>query len=360
MNVSETETVGCVAAEDGQASAAIAVENVSKIYPGRGWFGLRRPTGEVARPALQNVSFTIREGEMVGLLGPNGAGKTTLLKSIATLLQVTSGQIIVHGLDVEADPMRARRLMGLVTCEERSFYWRLSARQNLRFFAALYGVPEKQSGPRIDMLLETLGLSAAANLPYHTYSTGMRQKLAIARGLLSDPAVILYDEPTRSLDPLSAQNIRRWIVANRAGARKTTHLIATNQLHEAEQLCDRVLILNRGAVIADGAIAQIREQFRAGGKLTHRVTYRGCSLNDRLRDVPGIVLITETEEAGEPGVTTIRMMAEEDGQAFSGVLAEILRSGGTVLRCETEQMPFDEVFCALVEKDHAVSQRDRS
>ena len=254
---------------------AVSVENVSKVYSARGW--LRRKSLGGGQAALRDVSFTVREGEMVGLLGPNGAGKTSLLKSIATLLRVSSGRILVQGCNVDANPIAARRLMGLVTCDERSFYWRLSGRQNLRFFAALYGVEERTAEARIAELLERLGLAAAADAPYQSYSTGMRQKLAVGRGLLSSPRLVLYDEPTRSLDPLSAQNIRQWIRESRKASPTTTHLIATNQLHEAEQLCDRVLILNQGMLIAEGTTTEIRQRVQSRGRLVHRIVCAGLA-----------------------------------------------------------------------------------
>src|SRR5713101_7465627 len=220
---------------------ALLVEHVSKSYVP---WSLSRFL--VSRPskgnALTDVSFTLKHGETVGLLGPNGAGKTTLLKIIATLLAPTSGRILIQGEDPAADVMRVRRSMGLVTCDERSFYWRLNGRQNLAFFATLYGVPARQASERVEMLLEATGLKEAAGRPFHSYSSGMKQKLAIARGLLANPGIILYDEPTRSLDPLSTQNIRNWLAKHRDTLPLTAHLIATNQLAEAEQLCDRVLI----------------------------------------------------------------------------------------------------------------------
>ena len=329
------------------APVAVSIEHVSKVYLRRRWLGLRvSPAG--AKHALCDVSFTVREGEMVGLLGPNGAGKTTLLKSVATLLQASSGRIRIYGRDVEEDPVGARRLIGLVTCDERSFYWRLSGRQNLRFFASLYRVPEKIARDRIALLFDKLGLTQAADVPYQNYSTGMRQKMAIARGLLADPRLVLYDEPTRSLDPLSAQNIRDWIVSNRVASPTTTHLIATNQLGEAEQLCDRVLILNHGAVIADGSVGQIRDRFAARGTLVHRITCTGFPAREMLRPSPEIGLFGVEHEPDDSGGVILRITTSETGDGLSAVLSEILRRGGSVLRCETEQMRFDEIFCSLV------------
>jgi ABC-2 type transport system ATP-binding protein len=353
--VEATAAIDTSAARGGATRDAVRVESVSKAYQGRRWLGLRNASG-VLKHALRNVSFNVREGEMVGLLGPNGAGKTTLLKSIATLLQPTSGRIVVCGRDVESDHGGARRLMGLVTCDERSFYWRLSGRQNLKFFAALYGLPDRLAADRIAFLLDKLGLTHAGDLPYQNYSSGMRQKMAIARGLLADPKVILYDEPTRSLDPLSAQNIREWIAANHLAGPATTHIIATNQLGEAEQLCDRVLILNRGVIIAEGSVSEIRARFGSRGALVHSIRCSGFALNGSLQPEPEIGLFDLHQRRNEDGGMTIQATTNETGEALTVVLGEILKYGGTILRCETEQMRFDEVFCSLVEADTSARQ----
>ena len=354
MTSESTATVESAAVTSRGGAIAVSVENVSKTYPRRRWLGLRCSASE-SRHALRDVSLTIREGEMVGLLGPNGAGKTTLLKSIATLLSVSSGCILVHGRDVEVDPIAARRAIGLVTCDERSFYWRLTGRQNLQFFAALYRVPEECVAGRIGRLLEMLGLSGAGDQPYQSYSSGMRQKLAIARGLLSEPRLILYDEPTRSLDPLSAQSIREWIVANRLAAPATTHVIATNQLHEAQQLCDRVVILNRGAIIADGSIGHIREKFHSGGRVEHRIAFTGAP-GLSVRPSADIELFDASLEPAEGEIKTLRISTGDSGEGLSSVLGQIIGRGGTVVRCETGQASFDEVFCSLVLGDRAAGE----
>jgi ABC-2 type transport system ATP-binding protein len=340
---SSTETASAI---NSRRHPAVRVENVSKFYCGRRWFF--RSTPKTLEYAIQNVTFDIPEGEMTGLLGPNGAGKTSLLKSIATLLQVDSGRILVHGHDVQAEPAAARRLIGLVTCDERSFYWRLSGRQNLKFFSVLYGVPDRKAGEHIALLLDKLGLSDAADRPYHTYSTGMRQKLAIARGLLAEPKLILYDEPTRSLDPLSAQQIREWIRASRLTSPSTTHLIATNQLREAEQLCDRVLILNRGFVIADGSIDQIRRQVHSEGCVIHKLTCTGLPPAFQVAAMPQAGLLAVDHEIVNAGTLLLRVTTTENGEGLSMVLAEILRVGGSVIYCDTGDAPFEQVFCSLV------------
>lgn len=334
------------------ARIALSVEQVSKSYPQHTFWRHGRPV----RPALRDVTFQVAEGEMLGLLGPNGAGKTTLLKIIATLLYPSTGRVLAYGCDVFKDPRAVRGMMGLVTSDERSFYWRLTGRQNLAFFAALYGIFGRQANERVDTLLTILGLSEAAGRPFHTYSSGMKQKLAIARGLLSEPRIVLYDEPTRSLDPLSATRIRQWILDARKQFQNQVHVIATNQLAEAEQLCDRVLIFNRGSMIACGSISEVRERWRRRDYTVHNLVYRGSGLNGRFRPDANLGLFEISEE--EIGANRkLRLRVAKSSNALSLVLAALLHSGATVIQCETEQVPFDEVFCSLVLEEEVLQPR---
>lgn len=323
----------------------IVAENVSKEYAG--WRLFRRGA-RVPRYALRDLSFSVRRGETVGLLGPNGAGKTTLLKVISTLLYPTAGRVLLNGHDVQRDAREARRQIGLVTSDERSFYWRLTGRQNLMFFAALYRIPRETAARRIDSLLEVLGLTAAADRPFLGYSSGMKQKLAIARGLMNEPAIVLYDEPTRALDPLSAQNIRGWIQQNQLRASAQTHLLATNQLQEAEQLCHRVLILNQGSLIAMGTIDEIRETWRRHDYAVHRVLCRGYIPGPRLHLSPETGLLDIVHEEAGSGMLALRLRTIKRSDALHEVLAEIVSAGGKIVHCESTEVSFDDIFCALV------------
>lgn len=325
---------------------AVEARGVVKRYGGGFW---RRAGSQAkSRTALNGVSFSIDEGETVGILGPNGAGKTTLLKILSTLIEIDEGEVRVLGHDVTRNPASVRPQLGLVTCDERSFYWRLSGRQNLMFFAELYRVPIARARERIASLLTTLGLTEAADRPYHSYSTGMRQKMAIARGLLSEPRLVLFDEPTRSLDPLSAKNIRDWIRADREKNPGTTRLIATNQLHEAETLCDRVIIVNRGEIVADSSIAEIRERFESTQHVTHRIECRGFRLAGRFTPTPRGLLGIVEEKGDDPDSTWLELRTVRGSDALSAVLDEILRSGGRIEQCQTREVPFDEIFVSLV------------
>jgi ABC-2 type transport system ATP-binding protein len=325
--------------------AAVSLEHISKSYTKRGFFG-RAPA--TVLHALRDISFSVREGETLGLLGPNGAGKTTLLKIVSTLLYPTGGRVLFHGRDTREDPVWARRMIGLIACDERSFYWRLTGRQNLSFFACLFGLPKRVEEQRIAELLDRLGLTDAADRPYHSYSSGMRQKMAIARGLLSEPRIALYDEPTRSLDPLSASNIRNWILANRSRWPHQVRILATNQLNEAELLCDRIVIVNKGSIIAQGTVPEVRERWDKRDYEVHRIACRGLEPGTRpAADVERGLLSIDEEDVAD-GAVTLRVRTRKDSDGLSLALASILGSGGTVLRCQTEQAPFDEVFCSLL------------
>jgi len=199
--------------------------------------------------ALDHVNVKIRSGELFGLLGPNGAGKTTLVKCLSTILIPDKGTAVVNGFDIRKQTSMVRASLGLVIGGERTLYWKLTARDNLMYFASLYKMPRNQARERIEELLEIMQLSDRADERLEDYSTGMRQKIAIARALLHDPPVLLLDEPTLGLDPTFSRQIRNQIreLSEKHGK---TILLATHYMDEADQLCDRVAIINDGKVVA--------------------------------------------------------------------------------------------------------------
>ena len=219
---------------------------------------LRDPWGKGKRiEALRGVDLEVADGEIVSLLGPNGAGKTTLLKILTCLVLPDAGTARVCGIETQ-DERRVKPRIGLVQTDERSFYWRLSARQNLRFFARLYDVPASAADDRIGALLERLDLGGAADRPFSGYSSGMKQRVAIARALLHDPPVVFMDEPTRSLDPAATLEVRRFVLDELRARDRKTILIATHDLSEAAAISDRVAILAGGRIVEVGTVEQVR------------------------------------------------------------------------------------------------------
>ena len=233
------------------AAHIISVDHLSKTYP-VSFLRLKKLLRRKFKPpveALRNVTFNINEGEIFGLIGPNGAGKTTLTKVIATLVQPTSGVVTVKGHDTVSDDQQVRRKVGLAGAEERSFYFRLTAEQNLLFFARLYGLSGGSAKQRIAELLEALELGDIARRRFAELSTGNKQRLSVARAMLANPPVLLLDEPTRSLDPIAAARMRALIKSLVQNHRATIFLTSHN-LAEVEELCDRVAIISKGDIRA--------------------------------------------------------------------------------------------------------------
>jgi ABC-2 type transport system ATP-binding protein len=243
---------------------AISVRELVKDYPrpGKGFLPFFTPASrqDVIR-ALDGISFQVRTGSVFGLLGTNGAGKTTLIKIAYNLLLPTSGGVFVLGEDPVHEGVRIRRRMGMVNSEERSFYWRLSGRRNLEFFASLHGMKAIAAGERIEELGELLGMDYL-DVPFSDYSTGMRQKAAIARALLHDPEVLLMDEPTRSLSPEAAYPLQDFAKEELVARRGKTILLATQDMTEAERLCDDVAIIHEGRLLYLGSLAGLLEEGR--------------------------------------------------------------------------------------------------
>lgn len=231
---------------------AISIRNLSKTYP----ISFRRLRALFRRPvkepveALRDVTFDVHSGEIFGLIGRNGAGKTTLTKIVATLVQPTTGSVTVRSHDSVLHDEEVRRQIGLATAEERSFYWRLTAEQNLMFFARLHGLSDRVAKQRIRELFDKLELEEVARRRFGEMSTGNKQRLAVARAMLSHPPVLLLDEPTRSLDPLAAARMRELISSLAQQDPPVTILLTSHNLAEVETLCERVAIISRGRIRA--------------------------------------------------------------------------------------------------------------
>lgn len=313
---------------------AIETQGLTKVFA--------RPSGwqRVARvqpiAAVMDINLSVPAGELFGLLGPNGAGKTTLVKMLCTLILPTQGTAVVaqHPL-TETGAIRAA--VGLVVSDERSFFWRLSARRNLAFFAALYGLYGRQASERIDAVLADMDLLDVAEQRFSHLSSGLRQRLALARSLLHQPRILFLDEPSRSLDPTATQRLHELI--RRLQARGVTVFLITHDLTEAEKLCDRVALMHRGRIRAVGRPAELRRQLRP--QLRYVVTVKQpnpavlAALQHAVPDMTCEVVDEASRLAFKAG--------GEDG-VLTAVLDHLRYYGLTIASIESAPPTLEEVF----------------
>jgi ABC-2 type transport system ATP-binding protein len=305
---------------------------------------LRYPGRQPTKLAVDDMTFTVGRGELFGLLGENGAGKTTLIRMLSTTLLPTSGRAVVAGHDVVEEPHQVRRLIGLVTGDERSFYWRLTGRQNLVFFATLYHLPRREIQPRIDAVLETLGIRQYADRRFNTYSSGTRQKFAIARGLLTDPEVLFLDEPTRSLDPMAADDLRRYIADHIVGELGRTVLLATHTLGEAESICSRVGIVRHGRLVAIGSMDELRARTKLSSVLDMVLDGIPPELVTGIDGVGGVQRVS----TGSP-LDGVSLRVEFDGGdgTLDAVLRLVIGCGARVRSFVTRSPTLEEIYRAV-------------
>ena len=316
----------------------IEVNDLRRTYRSRNGV-LRSSWKEIE--AVRGISFVVEKGELFGLLGPNGAGKTTTIKILITLLLPTSGVARVLGHDVAMDPRAIRRRVGYVFGGDRGLYDRLSARDNLRYFAELYGVPAREQRSRIGQLIEQVGLAGRERELVEGYSRGMRQRLHIARGLLHDPDVIFLDEPTIGIDPVGARELRQAIAALTTAGK--TVLLTTHYMFEADELCDRIAVISAGRIIAEGTPGQLKNRVTAGGVLEVEVYGLRDSVLATIHQVAGVRGVA-IEEQDQAQIITVRT---EPGAEVTRPVLQCL-DGATVGRVATREPSLEDAYVELV------------
>ncbi len=298
--------------------------------------------------AVNAVNLQVREGELFGLLGANGAGKTTLIKILSTLILPTEGRATVAGFDVVTEAQAVKARIGLVDTNERSFFWRLTGRQNLEFFAALQSLRGQQATQRIDDLLDLVGLTAHAERRFMGYSSGMKQKLAVARGLLTQPQIIFLDEPTRSLDPVSAHELRTFVSETLVKALGQTVILVTHRLDEAESMCERIAVMKDGQILDCGPIAQIKQHVAARQRYLLRVQTLRPPTVDGLKQLDGVV---QCEAAPlDEQTTQLDLSLAEENTVLPRVLAYLVTQGVQVQHCQPQSVSLEEAFVELVKR----------
>lgn len=294
--------------------------------------------------ALSSVNLQVQKGELFGLLGPNGAGKTTLIKILTTLLSPSSGSATVAGIDVEKYPQEVRKRINMVSGGETSGYGLLTVRENLWMFAQFYGIESELANERIKKLAEIVGISDRLNTKSSDLSTGLRQKMNIIRGFLTDPQVLFLDEPTLGLDVGASRDVRDFIIKWMAENEERTLLLTTHYMAEADELCDRVAIINEGKVLACDTPTVLKRSLQKD--VIYEINLFSSSEIDinPYKNIPGVkncTLLQKSEEA-------IMNLILESDSVLSDVISEINRQSIKLNRLEKREPTLEDVFIKLV------------
>ncbi|MBI4219549.1 MAG: ABC transporter ATP-binding protein [Chloroflexi bacterium] len=335
------------------ARNAIVLDRVFKDFPRT--TGYRDILTFWKRPklrALDGVDLVIPRGGAFGLLGPNGAGKTTLLKILAGLVLPDRGKVWVNGIDALRNPGRVRDVLMYVSGEERNLYWRLTGRENLRFYAHLVEVPRRKIEDRVNEVLEIVGLAEKANEQVMRYSTGMKHRLAIARGLLSDPEILLLDEPTRSVDPVTARKLWSFIKDVLVGQQGRTVITATHNMEEASFLCSRVAILDRGQVKASDTVEALSGMLDAERRCVVRVDGLRPEALETVRAIPGVKVVNVAPPNGKVE-HSLDLLVDDPRKQIPELVAHLVRSGCRVTEVAHENRSLTDVIVALSERSHS-------
>jgi ABC-2 type transport system ATP-binding protein len=307
------------------------------------------PSGKTVEEfvAVAEVNFSIHQGEIFGLLGPNGAGKTTTIKMLCTLLEPTSGGATVCGYDVVEHSDLVRQHLGAVLTGERSIYWKLTGRENLAYFAALYHVPPALAKERIDELLARFDLTKRADELVERYSSGMKQRIAIAKALLAKPPVLLLDEPTIGLDPQAARNLRELILELKADGH--TILLTTHYMEEADQLSDRIGIIDQGKIIALDTPTALKGSINQLDIMQLEVANFDPDLTAQLTALPTVSTVA-TRYLGTDSAWSVALHTTDSRGILPHLITTIGAKSGQIRHMQIAQPTLEDVFISLTGK----------
>jgi ABC-2 type transport system permease protein len=326
---------------------AIHTQALTKNFPATtGWRQIVRRSGEQL-PAVNRVNLAVREGEIFGLLGPNGAGKTTLIKLLCTLILPSSGSAVVNGFSLQQEN-QLKQTIGLAASDERSFYWRLTGRQNLDFFASLFGLIGKQKRARVNHVLEQVQLLDSADRRFQTYSSGMRQRLAIARALLNQPRLLFLDEPSKGLDPIATARLHELIQVELHERLGITIFLTTHNLIEAQQLCSRIAVMDRGQILASGKVSELRQNLNLSGLYTFSVgVLKPIEAAELAAEVPEAILEWHEDQQ----ITAIHLPAESQSSDVNLAIDWLRRRSIPIQSIQQQPPTLDRIFSQLLEAD---------
>jgi ABC-2 type transport system ATP-binding protein len=292
--------------------------------------------------ALDRVDLRVEEGELFGLLGPNGAGKTTFIKILATLLLPTSGKVRVLGHDVETEVQAIRSRINMVSGGETSGYGLLTVKENLWMFSQFYGIPGPEAKRAIEDMLEIFGIADKANAKVRTISTGQRQKMNVVRGFVTDPDLIFLDEPTLGLDVNASINIRDYIRKWVKGQEGKTVLLTTHYMQEADELCDRLAIIDQGRILACGTPSALKRSVARNSTFTIRATP-----NPRLADIGSLPGVKGFSRRSDGQNEEVRFVLEDEA-VISDIVSLMTSAKARILSLAKTEPTLEDVFIQLV------------
>ncbi|MFQ5768145.1 MAG: ATP-binding cassette domain-containing protein [Acidobacteriota bacterium] len=286
--------------------------------------------------AVDKISFTARPGEIFGLLGPNGAGKTTTISIISGLLLPSSGSVMVNGRPISPTAAAVKAQLGVVP-QETALYQDLNARENLRFWGSLYGLGGAELKSRVQQMLEQLGLTGRAGEPVKNYSGGMKRRLNLGLGLVHDPKVVLLDEPTVGVDPQARLNILESI--RDLASKGKTVLYTTHYLQEAEELCDRIAIMDHGRILAEGTVGELKKRIGEGNIVTVKGGFHAQALRDLLAGNRQVDLVSLEDHHA--------MLSLHDGMSPAQLLQDLMTKPLDIEEISVREASLEQVFLKL-------------
>jgi len=336
---------------------AIEAEHLSKKFPQKpsesteagkkGWWPFGPRPAQRWFTAVDEVSLHIQAGEVFGLLGPNGAGKSTTIRMLCTLLEPTSGTARIAGYDVVREANQVRQNLGTVLAGERSIYWKLTGRENLEYFAALYHLPPVVAQVRIRELLERMELTTRADDLVEKYSTGMKQRIVIARALLTRPPIILLDEPTLGLDPQAARRVRELV--NELKAEGHTILLTTHYMEEADQLSDRIGIIDQGRIIALDTPDKLKQRIGQQDALKLEVAGWQEPLSEQFQALPGVTKLA-ARYTGADTIWEVNLQSPNSRALLPSLIERLGQHGANVVNLNIARPSLEDVFINLTGK----------
>ena len=330
----------------------IRVEQVSKTFVTK-----ERRKGKKGKrtvEALRDVSLDVYAGENFGLLGPNGAGKTTLIKCLTTLLLPSSGTAWVNGYNIEADEDAVRASLGCMLMGDRGLYWKLTGRENLDYFGALYHVPRAPRRKRIEELVALLKLDEFADRTVETYSSGQKMLLAFAKALVNDAPILFFDEPTVTMDVPTARELRRIVRALNKEEGKTI-VYTTHLMHEAEELCDRVAIIDHGQIIALGSPNALKASLVREDAVHLEGVFPAATV-EKLRGIRGIRNVVV--HADSEGRTKLAVLCDNSRQLLPRIIEAVTGNGASLEYIKPQEVTLEDVFIAKTGRSLAVDTRE--